>query len=101
MIVAVACLCGNSENLIRGALRRYGYQDFLNIPVTKGKEKSISLLSSLPQFPEIRILQEYISHQSKFAVILGYNEDKCRWADIAGPSPKEAIEAELIVQHFA
>lgn len=102
MIVAIACHCGNSDNLIRTRLERYGYRDFLSIPIIKGKEKSLSKINTLPKYPEIDMLREHLRNASKWAVIIGYDGEMCRWTDLAnGKAIKNNIDLELIISHFA
>lgn len=100
MIVCVACQCGSSDSLIRKKLRQYGYADFLRTPIHKGKDKSLSVLNAVPPHPEVQLLKTYIENHSRYAVILGVNEEQARWADVASSNPKEVIEAELVVQYF-
>lgn len=100
MILCVACACGSSDSLIRKKLRLSGYPDWLKIKVYQGKDKSLSALSTIQPYPEVALLKNYIESNSRYAVILGCNESKCRWSDVASANPKESIEAELIVRHF-
>lgn len=102
MIAVVACQCGSSDNLVRTRLERYGYRDFLTIPIVKGKEKSLSKLNTLPQFPEIDMLREHLRTASRWAVVIGYDNDMCRWADLAnGKAIKNNVDLELIISRFA
>lgn len=99
-LVCVTCNCGSSDKLIRRKLKLSGYADWLRIPVHKGKDASLSALGVVPQTLEVSALRAYITSHSRFAVVLGVSGDTTRWADIASPSPKESIEAELIIKHF-
>lgn len=101
MIVVVTCLCGSVESLARNTLNRCGYQDWATIKIHKGKEKSRQILSTLPQFPEIQMLDNYIKNASKWVVIIGYDENNCRWTDVAHNGDKSKIEAEFIIPTFA
>ena len=101
MIKIVTCACGSSESLVRNFLHSINYPDWMSIPIVKGKEKSLNAISTLPNYPEVEILGNYLRNSSKWAVILGYNENGCRWADIAHSANKSRIDAELIVKTFA
>ena len=102
MIACVACQCGSSDSLIRTRLERYGYADFLRVPIVKGKEKSLSKLNTLPQCDEIQMLRTHIQNASKFAVVIGYDNGKCKWTDLAnGKAIINNVDLELIIKHFA
>lgn len=102
MIACVACQCGSSDSLIRTRLERYGYKDFLRVPIVKGKEKSLSKLNTLPQCDEIQMLRNHIGSASKFAVVVGYDGQRCRWVDLAnGKALVNNVDLELIISHFA
>lgn len=100
-IKATACFCGTAPSLIRNFLQKVGYSDWLNIPIVQGKEKSKKMLESMPQFPEVQELSHFLDDASKWAVIIGYGEGGCRWADIAHNVTKSKIEAEFIVERFS
>lgn len=102
MIIAVACQCGSSDRLVRGKLQKFDYSGALSIAVTKGKEKSLSFLNTIPQFPELNEIREHIKASSKFAILIGFNDEMMRWVDIAnGQYVKNDVDAELLVKHFA
>lgn len=102
MIACVACQCGSSDSLIRTRLERYGYADFLRVPIIKGKEKSLSKLNTLPQFEEVEILRNHINSASKWAVVIGYDDQRCKWTDLAnGKALVNNVDLELIISHFA
>ena len=102
MITAVSCQCGSSDNLIRGKLSKYNSQVAMSIDIVKGREKSISRLNTLPQFPEINEIKRQIEAHTKWAIIIGYDDSKMRWVDLAnGKYIKNDVDAELLVKHFA
>lgn len=101
MIVCLSCLCSSSDSLIRNLLKSAGYPDWISIHIEQGKERSLRALRQLPRFSEIEMLEQYIKGASKWAVIVGYNENACRWSDIAHNGQKSRIEAELLVQNFS
>lgn len=99
-LAVVTCLCGGSESLVRNFLRSVDYPEWMNIPIVKGKEKSLSVLNQLPPAPERDMLQSLLKNASKWAVIIGYNDKSMRWSDIAHGGAKTQIEAELVVKTF-
>lgn len=102
MIFCVACQCGSSDNLIRTRLERYGYRNFLIIPIVKGREKSLSKINSVPQVDGVDLLREHISNASKWAVVAGTDGKTCKWVDLAnGKAIKNNVDLELIISNFA
>lgn len=100
MILVVACLCGSSDSLVRNFLKSIGYSDWLNIPIEKGKEKSLSVVNQLPPSIAKDTLKNFLKDASKWAVIIGYNELEVKWSDIAHNGARSRIEAEALVNHF-
>lgn len=100
-IAVCTCQCGSVESLARNMLQSAGYQDWLTIPIEKGKEKSKRLLERIPQYPEVEMLDNFLRDASKWVVIIGWNENACRWSDIAHNAPRSGIEAEYIIKTFA
>lgn len=100
-IAVVTCNCGSTEQRARKFLERYGYRDWLTIPIVKGKEKSRNKLWTMPRYPEVEMLDNYLEKASKWVVIIGWNENGCRWADIAHNANKSEVEARFIVETFA
>lgn len=102
MIFCVACQCGSSDKLIRKRLEKYEYKDFLTIDIPKGKSKSFSKLNSVPQHPEINMLREHIKASTKYAVVVGVDDEKCRWVDLAvGNAVFNDSDLKMIIKHFA
>lgn len=100
MILACGCYCGSTDNLIRNFLKSHGYPGWANISISKGKEKSRSMISTYMGIPEIQMLDNFLQNASKWAVIIGIDDGVCRWADIAHGGPKAAIDAGFIVDQF-
>ena len=101
MIYAAACQCGGANSWIRSKLRKFNYSGSLTIPITKGKEKSLSLVASLPQTQEVTDLAAHIRNSSKFAIIIGTDGEFVRWVDVVnGHWVKNDIDAEFIVRDF-
>lgn len=100
-LAVVACHCGSSESLARNFLKSVGYPGWIDIPVYRGKEKSLSVLNQLPPTPEKDMLQNFLSNASKWVVIIGYNQNSMKWSDISHNGPKSSIEAEFVVKNFS
>lgn len=100
-LLCVACTCGFSDKLIRTRLEHYGYADSLTIPIVRGKERSKKALDTIPQHPEVSMLRSHLAKSSKFSVVLGYDNDRCRWVDLAnGKAVQNNIDLEFIVRDF-
>lgn len=100
-IAVCTCQCGSVDSLVRNFLHSVGYDDWMSIPINRGREQSMALLNRLPCGTEKDILKSFLVGAGKWAVIIGYDGDKCRWSDIAHNGPKSRIEAEVIVKNFA
>lgn len=101
MIAVCTCKCGGVEQLARRFLERNGYRDWLGISIASGKEKSRSLAQSLVRYPEGQMLDNYLKTASKWVVIIGWNENGCRWTDIVHSPTKSDIEGQVILETFA
>lgn len=103
MLCCVACQCGSSDKLIRTRLEFCGYGDPLGVSIIKGKEKSISVLNSIPQIDAVVMLKNYIKNCSKYAVVLGYDDEgNGRWVDMAnGKAVMNNIDLKNILSDFA
>ena len=100
-IAVIACQCGGSTSKARTFLKSVGYMDWLSIPVPQGKEKSLSVVNQLPPTPEKDMLKSFLKNASKWVVIIGYDEQNCKWSDIAHNGAKSRIEAEFVVRNFS
>ena len=101
MIAVCSCLCGGSTSLVRNFLHSVGYSDWMSIPIHQGKSKSMALLNQLPAAPEKEMLQSLLKNASKWAVIIGYDQESMKWSDISHNGPKARIEAEFVVKNFS
>ena len=101
MIAVCTCACGSVDNLVRNFLKGVNYEYWFDIPITKGKKPSKGVLCNLPVSPEREMLEHYLSEASTWAVIIGYGQGLCRWADIAHQGAKSRIEAETIINTFS
>lgn len=101
-LLCVACQCGGADGWIRSKLKKFNYSGSLTIPITKGKEKALSLVASLPQTQEVTDLASHIKNASKFAIIIGTDGESVRWVDVVnGTWVKNDVDAEFIVRDFA
>lgn len=72
------------------------------MPITKGKEKTGSFLNTIPQHPEIDMLRNHIRNSSKYAVVIGYDDEAARWVDLAnGKAIFNNVDLERILENFA
>lgn len=99
-LAIVACQCGSSDSLVRNFLHSVGYPDWNSIPMVRGKEKSLAVVNQLPPAPEKEMLQHFLKDASKWAIIIGYDQDSMKWSDIAHSGPRSRIEAEFVVKNF-
>lgn len=100
-LMCVACQCGGADNWIRAKLKKYNFSKALLIPITKGKEKSLSMISTLPQTSETLDLITHIKNATKFAIIVGTDGTRLRWVDIVnGHYVENDIDAEFIIRDF-
>lgn len=101
MLYAFACQCGGADNWIRSKLRKFNYPYALTIPITKGKEKSLSAISTFPQTQNTADLAAHIRNVSKFAIIVGTDGVSLRWVDVVnGTYVKNDVDAEFIIRDF-
>lgn len=100
-IACLACQCGGADNWIRSKLKKFGFKHALLIPITKGKEKSLRIVSTFPQTQETTDLAAHIRSASKFAIIVGTDGECLRWVDIVnGTYIKNDVDAEFIIRDF-
>lgn len=101
MLHAVACQCGGADGWIRRKLGKFNSPQALTIPIIKGKEKSLSFISALPQTPETSDLYTHVQKATKFAIIIGTDGETLRWVDVVnGVYMKNDIDAEFIIRDF-
>lgn len=101
-IACISCTCGSVDRLIRSRLDQFGYRDALTIPITRGKDKSKSFLNTIPQHDEVDMLRSYLNGASKYAVVIGYDDDAMRWVDLAnGKAIVNNVDLEKILEYFA
>lgn len=100
MIEVIGCLCGSTNSLVRNFLKSANYPDWLDVPIVQGKERSLAVLNHLPNVPEKEMLRSLLSNASKWAVIIGYDENSMKWSDISHNGVKSRIEASLVVEYY-
>lgn len=105
MIACFICECGGVEHLIRKTLKNAGVEDWLNMPLYKGKPRYNEFYNNLnPEYKnrmEIGALNQHMASATSYAVVLGIKNDKIVWADIKDGDLKSKIDAEVIAQKFA
>lgn len=102
MIACISCTCGFTDSLIRTRLDSLGYKGAFSVPIVKGKEKSNSLINTLPQHDQVDMLRNHLKNASKFAVVIGYDDDAMRWVDLAnGNGVVNNIDLEHTLGRFA
>ena len=87
--------------MARNFLHAAGYSDWMGIPIHQGRENSLAVLNQLPPAPEVEMLANFIKGASKWVVIIGWDDQGCKWGDISHGGAKAAIDTEAIVRHFA
>lgn len=100
MIIVLTCMCGGVENLSRRVLKRSGHPDYMKVPIYKGREKSLSALNNIPQFDDLGALRSYLKSHTRYAIVLGYDDKGCKWANAASPNVKEVVYTELIIDKY-
>lgn len=101
MIRVVTCQCGSVDSLVRNFLRSVGYKDWMAISIERGRDKSLSVTNQLPPGVEKETLKNFLKDAGKWAVIIGYDAETCRWSDIAHNAAKSRIEAEFVVKAYS
>lgn len=102
MIYCFRCNCGGSENLIRKALQRGGFKNWLTTPIPVGREAALRILQSFPQDNrEIKSLIRYLNGASKFAIILGAKDGVIKWANLSDGLATSRLDAEVILDRLA
>ena len=105
MILLVACTCSGVNPLIRSVLKEANHPNWLEEPIYQGKTKVLDILSQFPDYyktlPEYGALLDSINNRSSFAVVIGYDEDRFKWADVAMGDIRSKLDAGVIVSHFA
>lgn len=105
MILLLTCSCNGVIPLMRGTLRSAGIQDWLDYPIYQGKKYALQTLDQFPDYyknlPEWGALYNSIERRSSFAVVVGYDANNFRWADIAMGDIKSKIDGEVIIKGFA
>ena len=106
MIFALCCTCAGSESLVRSIFEEAKLDNWLDIPVYKGDralEESESFIGLETRNDGAKILYEYISNRSSYAVIVGWDRETglIKWSDIAQGDPVSSGEAVAVVKMFA
>lgn len=104
MILLLACNCGGVIPLLRGVLREAGVENWLDAEVYQGKKYALETLEQFPEYyrnlPQWGALYDSINNRSSFAVIIGYDQDNFRWADVAMGDLKSSLDGQIIAKQF-
>ena len=103
-LLLLVCNCSGSEGLVRSTLKEAGIVDWLEPPIVKGKNLSLQTLNQFPEYykelPQWGALYASINNRSSFAVIVGYDQDDFRWADVAMGDIKSKLDGEVIATKY-
>lgn len=105
MIAVITCACGGAEEMARSILRQGEYEDWLKMPIAKGKDQSKYVMDSLrsryQNNDNFKALDAYYPGRSSYIVVIGYDKDNFKWADVARGKIKERLDGEIIVRNFS
>ena len=105
MIIGFICDCGGAERLIRKVFSDAGIQNWLNVPIYKGKARFKEFFNDCPDeyknTLEMGALNQYITNASKFTVVLGMKNGHICWADSSAGDIKSRLDAQVICEKFA
>ena len=104
MIFVITCTCGGAERTARDVLNKGGMPNYMEFPITKGKQASLKVLDSLkPVYgarTEFNALYGYVKKTGRFVVVIGCSDNIFRWSDVSRGAIKERIDGEIIVSEF-
>lgn len=104
MLIILTCTCGNAENMARSILKEANINDWLGIPITKGKQKSLDVLNGMSR--KARLQREWqelyaiVTTRGRFVLFIGINGDLIRFADAANGDIKSKLDAQIIAKNF-
>lgn len=104
MIQLLTCDCGGAEPLARSVLKSAGIENWLKVPIVRGRTNALNWLENLPE--ELKALPEYgalmlsLKGRGKFSIVLGYTSDEMKWADVGSGRLNEKLDGEIIASHF-
>lgn len=105
MILVLACHCAGALPKARKFLQNNYVKNWIDVPVYIGKESSLNLISKFSEdtnaYPSIDALRNLVRNVSRFIIIIGYDDERMEWADIAHKDSKSMADAERILEQFA
>lgn len=104
MIAVLVCKCPNAEPQAYKFLQEF-VENWMDVPIYKGRQAAKSFLDKRTDYPigpeSPYELGKFMTKVSRFIVIVGWNKNEFRWADIAHNSAKSKIDAKNIIYQFA
>lgn len=104
MIHLLTCDCGGAEPLARSVLKSAGVENWLKVPIEKGRQRAVNWLETLPDqlkgTPEYGALMLSLKGRGRFSIIVGYTSDTFKWADVGSSNLTEKLDGEVLAKHF-
>lgn len=104
MLILLVCNCGGAEPLARSVLKEAGVKDWLTTSLVRGHKNCLEWINKLPSTTRnldvTDALFMMIKNKSKFAVVVGYDDDHFRWADVANGDLKSKLDGQVIAKQF-
>ena len=104
MLILLVCNCGGAEPLARSVLKEAGVKDWLVTSLVRGNKNCLEWINKLPSATRnldvVDALFMMIKNKSRYAVIVGYDDEHFRWSDVANGSIKAKLDGEVIAKQF-
>ena len=100
MITCLACRCHASEPRIRRVLRESHLDGWATLPIIRGKSECLSYLEGFASSVTVEALKKYISQNSSWAVVLGYDGDNIDWAEVGHGGEKARLDGIVLVERY-
>lgn len=105
MLKILTCECSSVESLARGLLQEAEIANWMEVPIHKGKEHCLNILSHYPESHqatlEYRALADFIPEASSYVIVVGADETRFYWENFADNAPIERARARAIAKEFA
>ena len=104
MLMLLTCDCGGAEPLARSILKTAGVENWLKVPIARGRQAALKWVDSLPpelaSLPEVGALRSSISGRGKFSIVVGYTQSELKWAAVGSGRLQEKLDGEVIAKHY-